>query len=74
MEGIFAEAKPPHGMRRARYRGRAKMQIQVYMTATVQNLKRFAGSLFDDLTIILRKFLRKFLRPALAPLRRYKSK
>ncbi len=57
MEGIFAEAKSHHGMRRARYRGRAKMQIQVYMTATVQNLKRLAGSLFEDLTVILRKFV-----------------
>ena len=45
MEGIFAEAKSHHGMRRARYRGRAKMQIQVYMTSTVQNLKRLAGRL-----------------------------
>lgn len=44
MEGIFAEAKNFHGLRRARYRGRAKVQIQVYMTSTVQNLKRLAGA------------------------------
>jgi transposase len=44
MEGIFAEAKNFHGLRRARYRGRAKVQIQVYMISTVQNLKRLAGS------------------------------
>lgn len=44
MEGVFAEAKSHHGMRRARYRGREKMQIQVYMTSTVQNLKRLAGA------------------------------
>ncbi len=43
MEGIFAEAKEHHGMRRARYRGRWKVQVQVYMTATVQNLKRLAA-------------------------------
>ena len=43
MEGIFAEAKAHHGMRRARYRGRAKVQIQVYMTSTLQNLKRLAS-------------------------------
>lgn len=66
MEGIFAEAKSHHGMRRARYRGRAKMQIQVYMTATVQNLKRLAGSFFEDLTAILQKCVRKFLLPKLA--------
>jgi transposase len=45
MEGIFAEAKNNHGLGRARYRGRAKMQIQAYMIASVQNLKRLAGHL-----------------------------
>ncbi len=52
MEGIFAEAKSHHGMRRARYRGRSKMQIQVYMTSTVQNLKRLATSVVDRLISI----------------------
>jgi transposase len=52
MEGIFAEAKSHHGMRRARYRGRSKMQIQVYMTSTVQNLKRLAASVFERLIAI----------------------
>lgn len=42
MEGIFAEAKSHHGLRRAKYRGRAKVQIQVYMISIVQNLKRLA--------------------------------
>ena len=45
MEGIFAEAKDNHGLERARYRSRAKMQIQAYMVASVQNLKRLAGHL-----------------------------
>lgn len=57
MEGIFAEAKSHHGMRRARYRGRAKMQIQVYMTSTVQNLKRLAASLAWWLGSILRELI-----------------
>jgi len=56
MEGIFAEAKSHHGMRRARYRGRSKMQIQVYMTSTVQNLKRLAASLHWLIDSILREF------------------
>ena len=43
MEGIFAEGKDNHGLDRARYRGRAKMQIQAYMIAVVQNLKRMVG-------------------------------
>gem|GEM_PF-3912526 len=42
MEGIFAEAKSHHGMRKARYRGRSKLQTQVYIISTVQNLKRMA--------------------------------
>jgi len=40
IEGLFAEAKQNHGLSRARYRGRSKVQIQAYMSATAQNLKR----------------------------------
>ena len=43
MEGIFAEGKENHGLERARYRGRAKVQIQAYMIALVQNVKRMIG-------------------------------
>jgi transposase len=39
-EGLFAEAKQNHGLSRARYRGRAKVQIQAYLIAIIQNLKR----------------------------------
>jgi hypothetical protein len=39
-EGLFAEAKQNHGLARARYRGRHKVQIQAYLSATSQNLKR----------------------------------
>ena len=35
IEGLFAEVKQNHGLSRARYRGRAKVQIQAYMSATV---------------------------------------
>ena len=44
IEGIFAEAKSHHGMGRARCRGRKKVQMQVYMTAVAQNLKRLAAN------------------------------
>jgi transposase len=47
IEGLFGEAKVHHGLRRARYRGRAKMQIQAYMVATVQNLKRLMEAMAD---------------------------
>ena len=40
MEGLIAEAKNIHGLKRAKYRGRSKMQIQAYLTCTVQNIKR----------------------------------
>jgi transposase len=43
MEGVFAEGKENHGLGRARYRGRAKVQIQAYMIAVVQNIKRMMG-------------------------------
>lgn len=40
IEGINAEAKNLHALNRAKYRGLPKVQIQAYMTAAVQNLKR----------------------------------
>jgi hypothetical protein len=39
-EGLLAEAKQNHRLARARSRGRRKVQIQAYLSATVQNLKR----------------------------------
>ena len=43
MEGSFAEAKENHCLDRSRYRGLSKMQIQAYMIAVVQNLKRMVA-------------------------------
>lgn len=57
MEGIFAEAKSHHGLRRARYRGRTKMQIQVYMISTVQNLKRLATLVMDSAISFLQEMI-----------------
>lgn len=45
-EGLFAEAKQNHGLSRARYRSRAKVQIQAYLTAMAQNLKRLVFLLY----------------------------
>lgn len=42
---MFGEAKGRHGLRRAKYRGYAQMQIQLYLTAITQNLKRLVGRL-----------------------------
>jgi len=52
-EGLFAEAKQNHGLSRARYRGRSKVQIQAYLSATVQNLKRLVKALLGWLLVWL---------------------
>ena len=39
-ERIFADAKVKHGLDKAQFRGRAKMQIQALLTAATMNLKR----------------------------------
>ncbi len=44
IEGIFGEAKQQHGLRRAHYRGLHNMQVQAYLTASVQNLKRIVST------------------------------
>lgn len=40
VEGIFALAKELHGLRRTRFRGTARVQIQLWMTAAAMNIKR----------------------------------
>ena len=39
-EGVFAWAKELHGLRRTRFMGRWKVQIQLWLTAAVINIKR----------------------------------
>ena len=43
-EGIVAEAKVCHGLRRAMFRGLEKVTIQVLLIASVQNLKRLMAA------------------------------
>ena len=40
VEGLFGEAKENHCLRRVKYRGLAKAQIQFFMIALAQNVKR----------------------------------
>jgi len=40
LEPLFGEAKEQHGLRRAQFRGLAKVKIQVLWTATILNIKR----------------------------------
>ena len=49
IEGINAEAKNLHTLKRAKYRGLAKVQIQAYMTGAVQNLKRLIYTTIIDI-------------------------
>ena len=43
VEGAHGEAKTQHGLRRAVRRGLWNVAIQMYLTATVMNLKRLAA-------------------------------
>ena len=61
IEGLFAEAKERHGLRRAKYRGLEKTQIQAYLTGTAQNLKRLAVSLDFYFRWIRFQFIQRFL-------------
>jgi transposase len=45
IEGIFAEAKENHGLRRAWRRGLMKMRIQCLIIAAVMNFKRLAAAM-----------------------------
>jgi transposase len=49
VEGIFALGKELHGMRRTRLMGRWKVQIQLWMTAIVINLKRAVKALNNQI-------------------------
>jgi transposase len=57
IEGLFGEAKDNHCLRRTKYRGLANAQIQFYLIALVQNLKRVAM-----LTLFLLKFIIKMVQ------------
>ena len=61
IEGLFGEAKEQHGLRRAKYRGLEKMQIQAYGIGIIQNLKRLAVSLDLYFRWIRYQFIQRFL-------------
>lgn len=57
IEGMFAEAKNNHGLQRARYRSTSKVQIQAYMIALAQNLKRLVAVLWVILASLYAKWI-----------------
>jgi transposase len=66
IEGVFAEAKQWHGLRRAWRRGLAKMRVQCLLIAAVMNFKRLAA-VFIGFSAVLpaydafRRLIRRFL-------------
>jgi transposase len=44
IEGVFGLAKELHGLRRTRFKGRRRVQIQVWLTAAAMNIKRAVRS------------------------------
>ncbi|MBI2607198.1 MAG: transposase, partial [Deltaproteobacteria bacterium] len=64
IEGLFAEGKGNHGLKRAKYRGRSKAQIQSYVIAAVQNLKRLIGAVggnyLDFITRLIEMIAKRF--------------
>jgi transposase len=59
IEGLFAEAKQSHCLRRTKYRGLIKFQIQCYMTAIVQNFKRLISLI---VMLINSRFMRQKIK------------
>lgn len=53
IEGINAEAKNQHGLKRARYRGINKVQIQAYMVAIMLNIKRLISFCYELFRVIV---------------------
>ncbi|MEZ5357978.1 MAG: IS1182 family transposase [Candidatus Zixiibacteriota bacterium] len=56
IEGVFAEAKQWHGLRRAWRRGLSKMRVQCLLIASVLNFKRLAA-VFLSLLVDLCRFI-----------------
>lgn len=65
IEGVFGECKVNHGLRRAHYRSRSKVQIQVYLTSMLINLKRLASNCPGEVFAKLRSLLRFYFEPKL---------
>jgi len=71
IEGLFGEAKQNHGLRRARYRGLAKVQIQFFLIAIALNCKRVIERFFAYLlSSVSCDFLRDTLFPSQAWVKR----
>jgi transposase len=52
VEGVFALGKELHGLRRTRFMGRWKVQIQLWLTAAVINIKRAVKQVARTKTVV----------------------
>ncbi len=52
IEGLFGQAKTWHGLSRARWRGQAKMHVQLLLTAAVLNLKKLLKVIGDGKAVL----------------------
>lgn len=66
-EHLFAEAKQNHGMDRARYRGLNPLQEQLYLIASIQNLKRLVSFMRRKKTAVHAQILEIVSRVTLIP-------
>ena len=69
VEGAFALAKELHGLRRTRFRGRRRVQIQLWLTAAAMNIKRAVQKrvIVGHPTITIRVLSCFFRWPAMNP-------
>ena len=63
IEGVFGEGKENHCLGRAIYRGRAKMQMQVYMISIVHNLKKMARGASTRVDSFVARIIFIIIRP-----------
>ncbi len=64
-------AKELHGLRRTRFRGRRRVQIQLWLTAAAMNIKRavMSKAIMDGPAALARFLSRLFVRPNMNPAR-----
>lgn len=60
IEGLFAEGKQYHNLRRTRYRGLSKVQIQFFLVAIALNCNRAVNALHLLFNMLARVFGQRF--------------
>ncbi len=69
IEGTFGLAKELHGLRRTRFRGRRRVQIQLWLTAAAMNIKRAVRRIATEGRPVAPALLLSILLAALSPKR-----